>query len=568
MLKFAQNVSPRKVAPPLRPARLFSGGRNDDDPNQSRSSANTTILSKSSSDFEDSSEPDIGDVTLPPSLQLSSNTKQPEVAHRITRLRVTGLQDACDTILEDGEDVNISQSSDTVSPTTDITTEKTHHADDGQVSSQMREVGCEVDNSPEVADIGICLPEPPSPSPGHTLRILEPLSPIDNNRAIRSPKKANDQKFLSSLRNPLASNSGEKENGLNKPLVNPLAIESLSLDSSLGDDSDSSRSVCSKPLEVLGKARRGALPSKRNDEPQIEHLLNQDGAAAYNSDFSPNAIMSAGFGAAAAVPSPAKGRKSPFEGMKESLAEEFLRQLDSTITEGKIAELAESTGGVKLLWTKSLNTTAGRANWKKETVRTTAADGAEINVQHNHHASIELAEKVIDSEQKLLNVMAHEFCHLANFMISGITNNPHGKEFKVWASKCSTAFGTRGVKVTTKHSYDIDFKYVWQCDSCSLDYKRHSKSINPDKHRCGGCKGKLIQIKPKPRNVTKPSEYQLFVKEQMQLLKQEYPNSPQKTIMRMAAERWSARPTRAAPENGGDVQQVVDKLLGMTIGED
>lgn len=36
------------------------------------------------------------------------------------------------------------------------------------------------------------------------------------------------------------------------------------------------------------------------------------------------------------------------------------------------------------------------------------------------------------SQERLLNVVAHEYCHLANFMISGIKDNPHGKEFKEW----------------------------------------------------------------------------------------------------------------------------------------
>lgn len=193
------------------------------------------------------------------------------------------------------------------------------------------------------------------------------------------------------------------------------------------------------------------------------------------------------------------------------------------------------------MWTNKLNTTAGRANWKRETVRTRNADGSETSVKHRHHASIELAEKVIDDEHRLLNVIAHEFCHLANFMVSGITNNPHGKEFKAWASECSRRFGDRGIEVTTKHSYDIDFKYVWECISCATEYKRHSKSINPDRHRCGSCKSQLKQTRPVPRaSARKPSEYQMFMKEQMRLLREENPKSPQKEIMKQVADRWSS----------------------------
>merc|ERR1712000_117810 len=99
-------------------------------------------------------------------------------------------------------------------------------------------------------------------------------------------------------------------------------------------------------------------------------------------------------------------------------------------------------------------------------------------------------------------------------MITGMTSNPHGKEFKVWASKCSQAFAARGVNVTTKHSYEIDFKYVWECTACGIEVKRHSKSVDPKKHRCGSCKSTLKQTKRTPRGSGKPSEYQLFVKEQ------------------------------------------------------
>ena len=35
-------------------------------------------------------------------------------------------------------------------------------------------------------------------------------------------------------------------------------------------------------------------------------------------------------------------------------------------------------------------------------------------------------------QDRLVNVIAHEYCHLANFMISGIKDNPHGKDFKEW----------------------------------------------------------------------------------------------------------------------------------------
>ncbi|KAJ9148569.1 hypothetical protein NKR23_g4757 [Pleurostoma richardsiae] len=152
-----------------------------------------------------------------------------------------------------------------------------------------------------------------------------------------------------------------------------------------------------------------------------------------------------------------KDSRRAFDRSKHVLAADFLRELDQTLTGGKIEELTRSTGGVKIEWSKKLNTTAGRANWKREAVRAKEGDCDGDLVKHRHHAAIELAEKVIDDEGRLLNVIAHEFCHLTNFMISGVTQNPHGKEFSAWARKCSILFGHRGIKVTTKHTYDIDF---------------------------------------------------------------------------------------------------------------
>jgi predicted SprT family Zn-dependent metalloprotease len=232
--------------------------------------------------------------------------------------------------------------------------------------------------------------------------------------------------------------------------------------------------------------------------------------------------------------------KKVFAKKKHAIADAFLRELDESITESKVSKMAALTGGIKIIWSKKLNTTAGRANWKRETMRSTilgADSKAETKITYRHYASIELAEKVIDDEERLLNVIAHEFCHLANFMVSGIRSNPHGKEFKSWALKCSREFGDRGIHVTTKHSYEIDYKYIWECTNCGTEFKRHSKSIDPSKHQCGTCKSKLVQTKPVPRaNAT--NDYQLFVKENIKKVKEQNPGSPQKQIMTLVGKMY------------------------------
>lgn len=197
---------------------------------------------------------------------------------------------------------------------------------------------------------------------------------------------------------------------------------------------------------------------------------------------------------------------------REDLAGSFLAELDDAITQGRVGALAASTGGVKLVWSKTLTSTAGRANWRRETTKTRDPKSSQpsqaLASTEKHYATIELATKVIDDEDRLLNVLAHEFCHLANFMVSGIKDQPHGKSFKEWGAKATKAFKGRGVEVTTKHTYTIDYKYIWACggwDGCGAEFKRHSKSIDVERHRCGVCKGNLMQIKPVPRGVGKTS---------------------------------------------------------------
>ncbi|KAI5304458.1 hypothetical protein KEM56_006479 [Ascosphaera pollenicola] len=221
-----------------------------------------------------------------------------------------------------------------------------------------------------------------------------------------------------------------------------------------------------------------------------------------------------------------QAKKRAFDGSKDSMAKGLLQTLDELVTHGEIQSLAASEGGVHITWSKTLNKTAGRANWKRVVVRSSnrGLDDADSsptaqesqtplekagNRTIRHIASIELAEKIIDCEERLYNTLAHEFCHLANFMVSHVVDNPHGESFRCWAAKCMIAlakhpiYGPFDVKITTKHSYKIDYKYVWSCSGCALEYGRHSKSIDPNKVRCGRCKtGILTQIKPKPRSVS------------------------------------------------------------------
>ncbi|KAI1862426.1 hypothetical protein JX265_009140 [Neoarthrinium moseri] len=237
--------------------------------------------------------------------------------------------------------------------------------------------------------------------------------------------------------------------------------------------------------------------------------------------------------------------KKAFEQAKESLAQDFLRELDESLTSGELSKLTALTGGVRIVWSTTLKSTAGRAHWKcKEVTKTTQqADGALKSVkERRHEAKIELASKVLSNEDQLLNTVAHEFCHLAVYMVDGKTKVAHGAEFKAWGRRCMKAFGDRGIEVTTKHSYEIDHKYMWRCAECANEYGRHSRSINPAKHKCGRCRGLLEQVKPVPRAAGKgKSAYQEFVSKEMKVLKAEGRALTFKEMMAQVSTRWKAQ---------------------------
>jgi predicted SprT family Zn-dependent metalloprotease len=271
-------------------------------------------------------------------------------------------------------------------------------------------------------------------------------------------------------------------------------------------------------------------------------------------------------------------QRKAFSETKHAIAEAFLLELDTTIASGRIQELSKSTGGIKLVWSKTLKTTAGRANWRREQIRVrTGPLPTDTRTEIRHHCSIELAEKVIDDEERLYNVLAHEFCHLTTFMISEVRNNPHGAEFKSWGRKATAAFGTsKGVEVTTKHSYQIEYKYVWECITCGYEFKRHSKSIDPARHSCGKCKGRLAQTKPKPRGAgagaaaagqegkREKSEYQVFVKANFARVKKELEaegrDAQMGKVMEAVAREYRERKGAKGKEEVGELEAKLDEL--------
>lgn len=143
------------------------------------------------------------------------------------------------------------------------------------------------------------------------------------------------------------------------------------------------------------------------------------------------------------------------------------------------------------------------------------------------------------------------------------------------------AFSHLPIKVTTTHNYTVSFKYIWACasPSCGQEYKRHSRSIDLKRHRCGKCSARLIQIKPSPRIgkgeragqghtevCQKRGKYQDFVKTNFAIVRNESPGLGMAGWMMELGRRFREEKVQEAAE-ACDMRNTRDHSLNSTDSE-
>ena len=258
--------------------------------------------------------------------------------------------------------------------------------------------------------------------------------------------------------------------------------------------------------------------------------------------------------------------KKAFQKAKYALAQSFVQEVDMKVTNGEVSKIAAETGGIRIRWSKKLNTTAGRAHWRKTPNVDKLHTLGNSPPSYLQYAEIELAEKVIDDEYKLHNTIAHEFCHLANFTITKKKDNHHGKEFLAWGKTVTAIFADRDIEVTTRHTYEINFKFHWQCENCGILYKRHSKSIDPQLVVCSRCHANIHLVKG-GNGGKELTEYQQYIKDNMKRVKEENPTSPQKSIMGLVAKQYKEYKAGKAFPNSitAEASSTGDKKIGVEV---
>lgn len=127
---------------------------------------------------------------------------------------------------------------------------------------------------------------------------------------------------------------------------------------------------------------------------------------------------------------PKKTRKALMSKLTDATSKQSFRKHRESITQQTFQDFdtrafRNALSSVTVTWSNKLNTTAGITRMKGRL-------GTEY--ASSRVATIELATKVIDNEERLRSTLLHEMCHAAMWLVDGVHKPPHGKCFKKWAN--------------------------------------------------------------------------------------------------------------------------------------
>jgi len=138
------------------------------------------------------------------------------------------------------------------------------------------------------------------------------------------------------------------------------------------------------------------------------------------------------------------------------------------------------------------------------------------------------------------------------------------------------------VEVTTRHQYEITYKFAWKCVNlqCGNVIQRQSRSIDVVRHCCGQCRGTLVEIESNskndvgitPKKKRPPSAFSLFVQQHSQQVRSqlllESTSVSQAQVMIECGRLWKLQKAdKDAPANDKNAELLLDDMKRMSIRE-
>ncbi|CAI9624138.1 unnamed protein product, partial [Staurois parvus] len=215
-----------------------------------------------------------------------------------------------------------------------------------------------------------------------------------------------------------------------------------------------------------------------------------------------------------------------FKQKKHELAPRLYSLYNRTIFDEQLPD------NLEILWNKKMRKTAGYC-----------VTGERKLPALQRYARIELSEKVCDSADRLRDTLIHEVCHAATWLINGVRDG-HGQYWRFYARK-STLIHPELPMVTRCHTYEINYKFTYECSRCKNTIGRHSRSLDTERFVCALCKGKLV-LQTATRKDGSPATTQLtpfakFVKENYGSTKREMTGMSHAEVMRKLGADFSSK---------------------------
>uniref|UniRef100_A0A673KVD2 Acidic repeat-containing protein-like n=1 Tax=Sinocyclocheilus rhinocerous TaxID=307959 RepID=A0A673KVD2_9TELE len=149
---------------------------------------------------------------------------------------------------------------------------------------------------------------------------------------------------------------------------------------------------------------------------------------------------------------PGSSYSRSFKLNKEELTNKLYQLYNTSVFDSKLP------ADMSVTWNKKMRKTAGYCISGQE--RGTGKP----------YARIELSVKVCDSADRLRDTLVHEMCHAATWLINNVRDG-HGPFWRLYARKAMLAHPELPM-VSRCHSYDINYKFQYQCDQKSIVYHR------------------------------------------------------------------------------------------------
>ncbi|XP_029021867.1 germ cell nuclear acidic protein [Betta splendens] len=216
---------------------------------------------------------------------------------------------------------------------------------------------------------------------------------------------------------------------------------------------------------------------------------------------------------------PGNSYSRSFKQNKEDLTSKLYQLYNTSVFDSKLPT------NMSVTWNKKMRKTAGYCVTGQE-----RGGGS-------RYARIELSEKVCDSADRLRDTLIHEMCHAATWLINGVRDG-HGNFWKLYARK-ATLMHPELPMVTRCHSYDIKYKYQYQCTRCQNTIGRHSKSLDTQRFVCALCTGQLVLLTP--TNSRAPTPFANFVKENYGTVRLELAGQSHADVMRKLSADFASK---------------------------